>query len=222
MSRACAQPATKAPTYIAQQAQTSKAASAKKKNPAERWDLQAPSLYRLADVQGPEDLPQIWHTLDPLTKEKARPAFEIACRESARALRYKAPRLTHAVEVLLLGLHFFTEDPDCVNETVNIFQFTDLSLSTGSKISMVTRRWDTALDANTMTSYADAAVMMKQQRIPTIVSWEAAEKILEQWLVVVTVLLGPQERHPAVFELAALLDAPGGSRRSELPPPSSL
>ena len=31
--------------------------------------------------------------------------------------------------------------------------------------------------------------------------------MLEQWLVVVTVLLGPQERHPEVFELATLLGA---------------
>ena len=31
--------------------------------------------------------------------------------------------------------------------------------------------------------------------------------MLEQWLVLVTVLLGPQERHPAVFELATLIEA---------------
>ena len=109
--------------------------------------------------------------------------------------------------VLLLGLQFFTEDPDCVNDTVNIFQFTNFSLSAGSKVLMFTRIWDTALDANTMTSHADAAVLMKQHRIPHIVGWEAAAKILEQWLVMVTVLLGPQERHPAVFELATLLEA---------------
>ena len=127
----------------------------------------------------------------------------MACRESARALRYKAPRVTHAVAFLLLGLHSYTEDPDCVNDTVNIFMFTDLSLSSGSEASMVTRRWDTALDTKTLTSYADAAALMKHQRIPPIVGWEAAEKMLEQWLVVVTVLLGTQERHPAVFELAS-------------------
>ena len=109
--------------------------------------------------------------------------------------------------LLLLGLHFHTEDPDCVNDTVNIFMFPDLSLSAGSEATMVTRRWDTALDANTLTSYADAAALMKQQRIPPIVGWESAAKMLEQWLVVVTVLLGPQERHPAVFELATLLEA---------------
>ena len=32
-------------------------------------------------------------------------------------------------------------------------------------------------------------------------------KMLEQWLVMVTVLLGPQERHPTVIELATLLEA---------------
>ena len=58
-----------------------------------------------------------------------------------------------------------------------------------------------------MTSYADTAALTKQQRIPPIVGWEAASKMLEQWLVVVTVLLGPQERHPSVFELATLLEA---------------
>ena len=31
--------------------------------------------------------------------------------------------------------------------------------------------------------------------------------MLEQWLAVVTVLLGQQECHPAVFELATLLEA---------------
>ena len=101
--------------------------------------------------------------------------------------------------VFLLGLHFFTEDPNCVNNTVNIFQFPGLSLSSGSKAAMVTRRWDTNLDANTMTSYANAAALMKQQRIPPIVGWEVAANMLEKWLVVKTVLLGPQDRHPAVF-----------------------
>ena len=50
--------------------------------------------------------------------------------------------------VLLLELHFHTEYPDCVNDTVNIFMLPDLFLSAGS---MVTWQWDTALDANTLT-----------------------------------------------------------------------
>ena len=117
-----AQPTTPAPTYIAQHTQpVAQATPAKKKNPAERWDLQAPALYRLADAPGPEELPQICQTLALRTKDKARPASEIEFMESARALRCKAPRVTHAVEFLLLGIHFFTEDPDCINNTINIF-----------------------------------------------------------------------------------------------------
>ena len=133
-------PVTPAPTYIFHQAkQFSQAAPTKKKIPADRWYLQALSMYSHTDVQVPEELPEIWQTLAPLTKEKARPVLKIACRESARALRCKSPQCTHAVSVFLLGLHFFTEDPYCVNDTVNIFQFPDLSLSARSKESMITR-----------------------------------------------------------------------------------
>ena len=89
-------------------------------------------MYRLSNVQGPEELPEIWQTLATLTKEKARPAFERACRESARALRYKAPRVTHEVAVVLLGIHFFTKDPECANNTVKKIQFPDISLYVGS------------------------------------------------------------------------------------------
>ena len=63
--------------------------------------------------------------------------------------------------VLLLGLHFFNNDPNCVNDTVNISQFPYFPLSARYETYMVTRRWDTALDANTMTSYTNAAALMK-------------------------------------------------------------
>ena len=185
-------PAAPPPAYIIQSRPEAQAATPKKKDSAERWDLQTLSMYRLVNVQGLEDLPNIWKTLVPLTKEKARPAFEIACRKIARALRCKSPRVTHAVAVLFLGLHFYTEDPDCVNDTVNILMFPDISLSARSESSMMTRRWYTALDANKLTSYDDATMLMKQQRIPPIVGWEPAAKMLKQWLIVVTVLLGPQ------------------------------
>ena len=115
-----------------QSQQFAQVAPVKKKIPEERWYLQAYSLYRLSDVQGPEELPEIWQTLATLTKEKASPAFERACRESARALRYKSPRVTHAVAVVLLGIHFFTKTTDCANNTVNIFHFPYLSLYVGS------------------------------------------------------------------------------------------
>ena len=48
---------------------------------------------------------------------------------------------------------------------------------------------------------------MKQQRIPPIVGWEAASKMLEQWIVMVTVFLISQKRDPEVFEITTLLEA---------------
>ena len=72
---------------------------------------------------------------------------------------------------------------------------------------MITQIWDTTLDTNTLNSYADAATQMNQQRIPPIVVWEAAVKMPDWWIVVVTFLLGPQEIHPAVFKLTTLLEA---------------
>ena len=163
------------------------------------------TLFWVANVSGTNTLSEIWHTLSPPTKEKERPSLYISCRTSACALRYKPPRVTHDVAVLLLGLNFHTKDPDCVNDTVNISHFPNLSLSEVSEDSMVTIRWYMALDANTMTSYTNTVALMKQQRIPPIFIWEAEAKMLEQWLVLITVLLGPQERHPAVFDLKTLL-----------------
>ena len=63
------------------------------------------------------------------------------------------------------------------------------------------------LDTNTLTSYTNAATLMKQQHIPPIFGWKVATKMLEQCLIMVMVLLGPQERYSAVFELATLLEA---------------
>ena len=51
-------PATPAPNCVVlQKQQVTQAVPVKKKRYAERWDLQAASLYRLTEVQGPEDLP---------------------------------------------------------------------------------------------------------------------------------------------------------------------
>ena len=64
-----------------------------------------------------------------------------------------------------------------------------------------------ALYAKILTSYANAAALIKQHSNPIIVGWEISEEMLEKQLVIVTVLLGPQEHRPAVFELVTLLEA---------------
>ena len=83
---------------------------------------------------------------------------------------------------------------------------------------MVTGRWDTALDANTMTSYADAAALMKQQPILTIVGWGVEAKILEQWLGMVT---DPDRSARALPGSLRACNTPGGSIRVELMSPST-
>ena len=70
------------------------------------------------------------------------------CLDKARELRYKYLHVSHAVVGLLLGLFFHTEYHDGVSNTVNIFMFPDLFISTGLEVALVARRWDTALDIN--------------------------------------------------------------------------
>ena len=80
-------PAAPAPTYIVHHAQyVALTATAKKKTTSKSWDLKASALYRLSNIPGTEDLPEICQTLPPLTKENTQPNFEISFRESARVL----------------------------------------------------------------------------------------------------------------------------------------
>ena len=46
---------------------------------------------------------------------------------------------------------------------------------------MVTMCWDMALVANTLMLYYDADLLMKQKHVAPIIRWEGAEKMLEQW-----------------------------------------
>ena len=116
-------------------------------------------------MQSLKNFPKIGAALSPLKKENACTAIEIACLARVRALRRKAPKITHKVAVLLLSLAFHTGYPDRVSNAVNIFMFLDLSLEAGTKAVLVARRWDTALESNTLTSYADTAALMTKQRI---------------------------------------------------------
>ena len=61
---------------------------------------------------------------------------------------------------LILNLTFHTEDPDGVGETVNIFLLPDISLSVSSEAVLVARKWDTALNIITLTTYANTASLL--------------------------------------------------------------
>ena len=165
----------------------------KEPTPAERWELQQLALTRLYRVQAMQDPPKIWVDLAPLKKGKTCTALDITCLTQVQALRLKPPKITHSVAVLLLSLAFHTEDPNGVSDATYIFMFPDLSLLVGTEAALVVRQWDTVLDSNLLTSYADTAALMKKQRILKIVGSEGASKMLEQWLVLINVILGPPE-----------------------------
>ena len=108
---------------------------------------------------------------------------------------------------LILSLAFHTEDPDGVEDTVNIFLFPDLSLSAISKAALVVRRWDTTLDIRTMVAYSDTASLLQHQEVELIIGWEAAVNILEQWVVFLTVIMVPGSSHHVVYEITMYVDA---------------
>ena len=90
---------------------------------------------------------------------------------------------------------------------MNIFMFLDLSMAAGTETTLVEQQWDTALESNMLTSYAETSVLMKNQRILTIVGWEGASKIIDKWLVLIDIILGSPELHPAVHDISVLVEA---------------
>ena len=111
------------------------------------------------------------------------------------------------LSVLILGLAFHTEEPGGVINAVNIFNFPDLSLAADTESVLVARRWDKALDSNTLPSYTDTSALMTKQIIFPIVGWEVVSKMIDKWIVLLNSILGPPELHPAVHELRVLVEA---------------
>ena len=77
--------------------------------------------------------------------------MEAACRRSAEQLRFWAPHIYHTIAVLVLGLGFYSKDPDGVGDAINFFLFPDLSPSEGSETALLSRRWDAILGNDILT-----------------------------------------------------------------------
>ena len=65
-------------------------------------------------------------------KENTRTVAEIICMQKVRDMHWKPPCTTHTVEVLFIGLNFYTEDPGGVGDTRNISLLQKLFLTNGS------------------------------------------------------------------------------------------
>ena len=72
--------------------------------PSGKWDNNLQNFMRLCNVTAVDDLPQIWRTIAPLSRDRARPAMEAVCRKKSNQMRFRAPRITHAVVAIVLVL----------------------------------------------------------------------------------------------------------------------
>ena len=91
---------------------------------------------------------------------------------------------------LQLILNFYTEDPEGVGDAVNIFLFTDLSLSAISEATLVSRRWGTAPDSSPLVNFKDIASLLQRKNVDPVIGLEAAVIMLEKWKVFFEVILG--------------------------------
>ena len=98
------------------------------------------------------------------------------------------------------------EDTDGVGEKVNTFLLPNLSLASVSEVVPAVRRWDTTLEINMLTIHSDTTNLLQRQRIVSIVRCEEDKKIMQQWSVLLDVILGPLETHPTIYELTRLID----------------
>ena len=100
--------------------------------------------------------------------------MEAVFRRTADSLRFRPPRIPHAVAFMVIALAFHTEDPDGVGDALNIFLFPDLSPLEGSEGGFVTRKWDAILGGRTLNSFADTNLVMGNHKVAPIAGWDKA------------------------------------------------
>ena len=108
--------------------------------PTDRWGADLRSLLQIFNFSMESQLPDIWITVAPLKKDRARAAMEAACWRSTENLRFHPPYISHAVAVMVVVLTFHTEDPNGVGGALNTFVFPDLSPLAGSEAALLTRK----------------------------------------------------------------------------------
>ena len=89
------------------------------------------SLLRICYSRTAAQILEIWRTVDPLEKDRARAAMEAAFRSTIKILRFRHLHIPNALVVMVIVLAFHTKDVDGVEDMLNIFLFNDLSPLTG-------------------------------------------------------------------------------------------
>ena len=202
-------PSARIPTLVQYMPQTQEAAApppaAKHAvGEVEIWGDTLNSLLRMCNMTSAADLHTIWDVINPLSRDRARSDMEAYCLRKSEHLRFRAPHISHAVAVLVLGLTFYSEDLDGVGDAINVFIFPDLYSSAGSEAALLARRWDIILGGGALTSFSETSLLLAKQRVEPVTSWEAAKKQLESWGVFCHVFFGNADVHLATYEVFTL------------------
>ena len=64
--------------------------------------------------------------------------MEAAYKHTAESLRFRPPRIYHAVAVIVMALAFHIEDPDRAGDALNVFLFPNFSPSVGLEAALLT------------------------------------------------------------------------------------
>ena len=111
---------------------------------------------------------------------------------------------------MVMALAFHTKDPYRVEDTLNIFLFTDLSSLAGVGAGPPHAEVGRNLGGGTLTSFADTILLVGKQKVSPIAVWDEAESQLEDWAVFCTLFLGYNRVHPATYEMFLLLEETSG------------
>ena len=143
-------------------------------------------MYNVRQV---EDIPRIWKTIPPLPIWKDRYTVEILYTQKTSEIRYKGPRISHAVSGIVPSLGYFIKNPDRVREKFNIFLLTPLSLSTLSEVDPLARRWYTVLYSIMLPLDKNTTSFIHIRQIAPIVRWETSLKMLEHYSMFLAIVM---------------------------------
>ena len=116
----------------------------------------------------------IWCTVAPLKKDRARASMETTFRRNTNDLCLCPHCIPQAIVVMVMALAFHTKYPDGVGGALNIFLFLDLSLSAGSEAALMTIKWDSMLGGGGggLTCFADTSLLMGKQKVSPTADWD--------------------------------------------------
>ena len=167
------------------------------------------SLLRVCNTSTETQLPEIWNTIAPLNKYRALSAMEAACRRIANSLRFRPPRIPHAVAVMVMDLAFTLRTrKGRGTHSTSYYSLTSLprpGWRRSSSLGIGMQYWGGHPD-----SFADMSLLMRKQKVAPIAGWYKASSQLEHWTVLCTVFLGDDCAHPATYKISLQLEEMSG------------